>query len=147
MLLSASNPVFVVYAISCLVLVVHLLFLWAWSGVVRGQTKTAVNPEDAAQFGATLGPTNPPEVERVMRVYENALSICLPFFVVALLFTALGGGLRFAEIAFGLFVATRLIYAVLYLRGVQPWRTISYTASAIALLVLLAGVVHLLLRR
>lgn len=147
MLLSASNPVFTIYAISCLVLVAHLLFLWGWSGVVRSKTKTAVNPEDAEKFGATLVPADPPEVARVMRVYENALSICVPFFIVALLVTALDGGRLFAEITFGTFVGVRLLYAVVYLRGAQPWRTLLYTVSAIVLVVMLGDAVYLLLRR
>ena len=49
-----SNPSFVAYAISCLILCLNLLFLWGYSGTSRARTKTAMNAEDALRFGAVL---------------------------------------------------------------------------------------------
>ena len=62
-----NNPAFLVYAITCLVLCANLLFLWAYSGVTRAKTKTAMNEEDAARFGASLTEIDPPQVARVLR--------------------------------------------------------------------------------
>src|SRR5260370_1184317 len=57
-----SNPPFVVYAITTLVLCANLLFLWAYSGAAGGKTKTALNLEDPSTVakGAKLVEANPP---------------------------------------------------------------------------------------
>lgn len=147
MLLATSNPVFVVYTITTLVLVAHLLFLWNYSGIVRGKVRITPNAEDAKRWGSTLGELEPPEIARVVRVYQNASAATYAFLLVALVFVALGGGLRFAEITFGIFVGARLIYSVVYLAGAQPWRTVFFTIGLGATLTIMGQIVHLLVHR
>jgi prostaglandin-E synthase 1 len=147
MLLSSGNPVFTVYVISTLVLVLHLLFLWIWSGKVRSQLRVVLNTEDAKRAGTTLGDAEPPEIARIVRVYNNAAAATYAFLIIALVFVAMGGGMLFAEITFGLFVAARLLYAVVYLAGVQPWRSIFYTTGLLTTVALMGEIVHLLSRR
>ena len=47
-----ETPIFVPYAITCVVLSLNLLLLWVSSGAVRAKNKIAINPEDGARYGA-----------------------------------------------------------------------------------------------
>ena len=49
-----NNSTFLVYAITCLVLCVNLLFLWGYSGAARGKTKTAMQMIGEARAQETL---------------------------------------------------------------------------------------------
>ena len=72
-----ANPSFTIYAISALVLCANLLFLWGYSGATRAKTKTAINEEDAAKFGASLAPTDPPAVARVLGAHSNVRPVSI----------------------------------------------------------------------
>jgi len=144
MLLAASNPTFVLYALTTVALVLLLLVLWAYSGFVRGKTGTAMNPEDGRRFGADVVAHDPPEVARVLRAHANAQASIVPFLLLGLLFVALGGGARTGAALFGTFVAARLAHAVVYLAGKQPWRTLCFIAGGVATGVLLVDTLRLL---
>jgi prostaglandin-E synthase 1 len=136
-----GNPAFVAYAITCLVLSVNLLFLWAFSGVARGRTKTAINPEDAQRFGAPLVEVDPPEVARVLRAHANAQASIYPFLFLGLIFVLSGGSAGVATAVFATFTAARLLHSVAYLAGKQPWRTLFFIVGGLATLALLVAVV------
>lgn len=142
-----SNPTFVAYAISCLVLCGNLLFLWTRSGAARGRSKTTMNAEDARTIakGAQVVPVDPPAVARVLRAHANAMAMFVPFAVLGLLFVMVGGGAGTAKILFGSFVATRLFHSFVYLREIQPWRTISFVLGGVALLGLFGDVAWIML--
>ena len=46
-----SNPIFVAYAITCIILSANLLALWVSSGAVRARGGVAINSEDGARYG------------------------------------------------------------------------------------------------
>jgi prostaglandin-E synthase 1 len=142
-----ANPLFTYYVLTALVLVALLLFLWSYSGVVRGRTKTAVNPEDGRRFGAELVAHDPPEVARVLRAHRNAEAMIYPFLLIGLVFVCVGGGTRMGASLFALFVAARLAHAVVYLLGKQPWRTICFIVSGLATIVMMADIAAILIRR
>ena len=143
-----SNPAFIAYAVSCLVLCANLLGLWAYSGAVRGGTKTVMNPEDVRVAGAAAAVVgvDPPEVARVLRAHANTMAVFVPFASLGLLHVALGGSFAVAAGVFGFFVFTRLVHSAAYLGELQPWRTVAFVAGLLALLVLLGEVVWLMLR-
>ncbi len=143
---SLNNPAFAAYAIASVVLSVNLLFLWGYSGTARGKTKTAINPEDAAKFGAALEGTDPPEVARVLRAHANAQATIYPFLFLGLVYVLAGGSAGFAEIVFGIFVASRIAHSIVYLAGKQPWRTAFFIVSGLAILVLMGDVVLLVIQ-
>ncbi len=140
-----SNPAFVVYALTAVVLCLNLLVLWIYSGLTRGGTKTAINVEDAAQFGTSLVPADPPEVARVLRAHRNAEAAIYPFLVLGLVFVLAGGSAGTAKIIFGIFTAARLLHSGVYLAGRQPWRAISFVVGALTTVVLMVAVVRLLM--
>lgn len=143
-----SNPTFVVYAIATLVLCFNLMFLWGYSGGVRGKTKTAINPEDAATVakGAQVTDSDPPEVARVLRAHRNAEANIYPFLALGMVFTLMGGPVEHAKIIFGIFVGARLLHSIVYLAGKQPWRTLSFVIGAFAILGLMGDIVWLLVK-
>ena len=102
-----SEPAFVAYAVMGLILSLNMIGVWAYSGVVRGKTKTSINKEDAERFKAPLVDHDPPEVARVLRAHANAQANIYPFLFLGLLFvlaTAVYFGV-FGEI-YSLFPAT-----------------------------------------
>lgn len=144
--MTTNDPTFLLYAISCLVLCANLLFLWGYSGAVRARSKTVINPEDARTVasGAAVVAVDPPDVARVLRAHSNAMAVVVPFAIVGLLFVLAGGSTTLAAVLFGAFVVLRLAHSAVYLAELQPWRTITFAASALALLVLMGDVVWLM---
>lgn len=139
-------PAFAAYAAASLLLVVNLLFLWAWSGVTRGRTKTAINPEDAARFQAQLRDSDPPEVARVLRAHRNAEATIYPFLLVGLAYVLAGAAATCALVLFGIFTAARWVHSWAYLGGRQPLRTISFIVGGLALIAMMLDLARLLLR-
>ena len=141
MLDSSHDETLVAYAITCLVLSANLLFLWAYSGATRGRSKTAINPEDAAQFGAPLAEFDPPAVARVLRAHANAQAAIYPFLLLGLVYTLLGGAAGTATIIFGGFTVARIAHSVAYLSAKQPWRTVFFIAGGVATIALMIAVI------
>jgi len=131
-----KDSALLVYVITSLILVVEMVLLDAYSGVVRGKTRTVVNKEDASSVakGSSLVPADPPEVARVLRAHRNLLANAVPFLIVGLLWVVTGASATWALILFGTFVAARLIHAVAYVSAKQPWRTLSFVVGQAALL-------------
>ncbi|APR75609.1 Hypothetical protein A7982_00955 [Minicystis rosea] len=141
----ATSPAFGVYCITAVALCLNLLGLWLYSGVVRGGTKTTLNPEDAVTVsrGADVVGQDPPGVARVLRAHTNAQASIPPFLLLALLYVILGAGAKMAWILFGGFAFSRYAHSVVYLAGKQPWRTIFFVLGCLCTL----GVVIEVVRR
>ncbi|HEX4457006.1 MAG TPA: MAPEG family protein [Polyangia bacterium] len=146
MLLTAANPTFIYYVITVLALSALLIFLWAYSGTVRGKTKTTMNPEDGRAYNAPVVERDPPEVARVLRAHANAQANIIPFLLIGLVFVAMGGGPTMGAALFGAFVFFRVAHAIAYLVGKQPWRTISFVLGGVVTLFMMVNVIRLLIR-
>jgi microsomal prostaglandin-E synthase 1 len=141
-----NNPAFIVYAITCLVLCVNLLFLWGYSGAARSKTKTAMNDEDAVRFGASLTQIDPPEVARILRAHRNAQASIYPFLFLGLVFVLAGGPAGTATVIFGIFTGARLLHSIFYLAGKQPWRTIFFSVGGLTTIALMLDIVWLMIQ-
>jgi prostaglandin-E synthase 1 len=141
-----SNPTFLVYAIACLILCANLLFLWGYSGTARARTKTAMNEEDAARFGASLAEIDPPPVARVLRAHGNAQASIYPFLFLGLVFVLAGGTAGTGMVIFGIFTGARLLHSIFYLAGKQPWRTVFFTVGGLATIALMLDIVWLMIQ-
>ena len=139
----AANPSFIAYAVTILVLTVDMLFLWAYSGAVRGKAKATPNQEDARGANKLIE-IEPPEVARVLRAHANAMANIVPFAILGLVYVLSGAPVMTAAIVFGVFVVARIAHAFAYLGGKQPWRTISFVAGAGATVVLMGLIVRTL---
>jgi uncharacterized MAPEG superfamily protein len=141
--LSASNPAFVAYVLAAVALSLNLLGLWAYSGAVRGKSKSTPNPEDAT--GRSLAEQDPPEVARVLRAHRNAEASIVPFLVLRLLYVILGAGATPARVIFGAFVVFRYAHSFAYIGGKQPWRSIAFGLAGLAMLAVIIQDVRLVL--
>ena len=147
MLLNTHNhPAFAAYALCSLVLIANLFFLWAYSGAVRGKTRTAINPEDSERFKAKLVDSDPPEVARVLRAHANAQAIVYPFLFLGLLYVLMGGSAGVGAAMFGIFTVFRLLHSVFYLAALQPWRTLSFVVSGLTAAALLLDVAWMMIQ-
>jgi uncharacterized MAPEG superfamily protein len=141
-----NNSTFLVYAISCLVLCLNLLFLWGYSGVARAATKTAMNEEDAVRFRASLAEIDPPQVARVLRAHSNAEAGIYPFLFLGLVFVLAGGPAGTGTVIFGIFTGARLLHSIFYLAGKQPWRTVFFSVGGLATIALMLDIIWLMIR-
>jgi uncharacterized MAPEG superfamily protein len=144
-LVTAANPSFLAYVFTCLVLSLNLLMLWVSSGAIRAKGGVAINPEDGAHYGAPVSELDPPAVARLLRAHRNAEATIYPFLLLGLLYVLLGGGAGVAVPIFTIFVAARIVHSVVYLKGMQPWRTIAFAVSLLAIFALVAALLHALL--
>jgi len=46
---------------------------------------------------------------------------------------------------FAIFVVARIVHSIVYLKAMQPWRTVAFAVSLLAIVVLMGAVVHDLL--
>jgi uncharacterized MAPEG superfamily protein len=145
MLHSSIGPGLVAYAVTLLVLSANLVVLWAASGAARNSSKVAINPEDAALFKVPLEPADPPAVARVLPAHANAQATIYPFLFIGLTYVLAGGSARVAWVIFAIFCVARIAHSFAYMAGWQPWRTIAFTVSGLALLALAGALIWRLL--
>jgi uncharacterized membrane protein YecN with MAPEG domain len=122
---------FALYALFAVALSARLLVIDASSGAVRSRSKTTPNREDAGTVakGAAVVDADPDEVARVMRAHRNAGANVVPFLVLMFVYVALGATAGWVLILCGVFTAMRLAHAVVYIRALQPWRTLSFVVG------------------
>jgi len=136
---------FLVYAAAALVLCLNLLVLWVASGGVRARGGVAVNPEDGARYGVPVAEGDPPAVARYLRAHRNGEATIYPFLLLGLIYVLAGGGAAVAVPIFAVFVVARIAHSVVYLKAIQPWRTVTFATSLLALLALASVLVFALL--
>jgi uncharacterized MAPEG superfamily protein len=130
---TAANPALLAYAVASFVLCLNLMALWVASGAVRARGGVAINPEDEARYGAPVSATDPPAVARLLRAHRNAEATIYPFLLLGLLYVLAGGSAAVAIPVFTLFVVARIVHSIVYLRAMQPWRTIAFAGSLLAI--------------
>jgi prostaglandin-E synthase 1 len=141
----SDNPAFKLYAICCAILSLQMLVLAGITPARRAKNKKYLNPEDVkvSFAGATVVEgAEHPDVARVKRAHRN-LNESLPlFFALGLVYVLAGASPLGAKICFGAFTGARVLHSVFYLNAAQPWRTITYTVGAFALvgMIVLIGV-------
>jgi len=69
-------------------------------------------------------------------VWRNDLENIPIFLFLGLIYVLAGGPAGPAAIYFTVFTVARILHTITYLRGMQPWRTISYTVGGLATLAL-----------
>jgi prostaglandin-E synthase 1 len=142
---TAANPTFLAYVLTSLVLSLNLLVLWVSSGAIRARGGVAINPEDGARYGAQVRDSDPPAVARLLRAHHNAEATIYPFLLLGLLYVLAGGGAGIAVPIFAIFTVARIAHSIVYVRALQPWRTIAFATSLLAIIALMAAVLHVLL--
>ena len=139
-----SNPSFAAYVVTCVVLCCNLLFLWIYSGVTRGKINSTPNTEDAARFGASLAPIEPPEIARVLRAHSNAQASIYPFLGLGLIYVLEAGTPVLGTVYFAIFCLARLLHSYAYLNAKQPWRMVFFLIAFLTTVALMVTVLWLL---
>jgi len=143
---ATSHAILWAFAIASIVLSLNLLAPWVLSGARRARSGIAVNPEDGARFGVPVSETAPPEVARYLRAHRNAEATICPFLALGVVYILAGGTAPIAIPNFVLFVVARVAHAIVYLRALQPWRTITFAVSLLAIIAPMLATVFQLIR-
>lgn len=136
----SSNPVFQAYVASAIVLGLNLLVLANNTALTRAFAGEAVNPEDR-RLNATASVVyegGNELTQRYRRAHRNALENVLLFLATGLLLPLVGAPLWAAGPLFAIFVVSRLVHSVAYIRALQPWRTLGFGVGALAQIGILA---------
>ena len=69
-----------------------------------------------------------------MRAFPTCLVCsCTLFFAIGLIYVLSGASPLGAKICFPIFTGARVLHSIVYVRALQPWRTMSYAISALSL--------------
>ena len=142
-----SHPVFVTYAVCAAILVLKMIGVGHYTGILRMRKDAFLNPEDAKAFNQSdeYKQVEHPDVERGLRAHRNDLESTLPFLAIGPVYLWMGPS---AGLASGLiigFTLLRIAFSLLYIGGIQPWRTIVFMLGELCLLVMLIQIIYLAL--
>jgi len=130
------DPQFKLYAICACVLSAQSLALGGMTAARRARHKGYMNPEDRRVSFADarlVEGGDHPEVQRVARAHRNLLESLPLFLALGLIYVLSGAPPLGAQICFIAFTIARVLHAIVYLRGLQPWRTIVFGIGTLAL--------------
>ncbi len=140
-----TDPVVHLYAICTAILVIKMLITANGTGILRTGRKVYATPEDYRFFGQEPRMARDEDIERIRRAHQNDLENILPFFAVGLVYALTGPSYTMAAVLFLAFTIARVAHTVVYIAGLQPWRTIAFAIAQIALYVMaIAALVGLL---
>jgi prostaglandin-E synthase 1 len=140
-----QNPDFRLYALCVCALSFLMLIIGAMTAAKRNTVKQFLNVEDAkvsAKDAKVIEEYEHPDVARVMRAHRNALESVPIFFATGLLYVLVGGPSLGAQICFVAFTVSRVLHAVVYIKALQPWRTMMFAVGLLSL----TGMMVLILR-
>ncbi|OCT32705.1 MAPEG family protein [Pseudomonas putida] len=131
-----------VYASCVVLLFLKMLAISCYQGYYRLRWHAFVNSEDAAVFQRSPQRAERPEVVRAMQAWRNDLENIPLFIALGGLALALGAPASTTAWLSGVFTGARVLHTLMYLTGLQPWRTLSYGVGVMCLMGL-AGTVLL----
>ena len=134
-----SHAAFSVYVICAVILVFKMILVGHYTGLRRIVLKTYLNPEDAKAFSQIeeTQSQEDPEIDRGLRAHRNDLESTLPFLIMAPLYLLTQPSAAFASWLFIVFTGLRVVFSVFYLRAMQPWRSLTFLAAEVCLVVML----------
>lgn len=139
----ATDPQFKLYAICSVILSLQMLFLGAMTAARRASNKKYMNPEDtsvASKDATLVEGTEPPDVARVIRAHRNMNETLPLFLALGLIAVIVGVAPLGAQICFGAFTGARVLHSIVYIKGLQPWRTMFFGVSLLALVGLMVQI-------
>lgn len=112
----------------------------------RFRSRSFTVPEDAAMVGVRPKEAEAPLVQRCASIWRNDVENLPLFLALALTYVLLGASKESAQLLFALYVAARYAHTVIYLRGLQPWRALSFLAGLLICWIIAVRIVMLLLQ-
>ena len=132
-----SDPQFRLYAICSVSLSAQMLILGGYTAARRAGNKKYLNPEDnkVSSKGATLVEgAEHPEVARIQRAHRNLLESLPMFFALGLISVLAGANPMGTRVAIITFTAARVLHSLVYIKELQPFRTLSFAVGSVALI-------------
>lgn len=114
------------YAVCAVALFLKMFALSLYQGYHRISRRTFRNPEDAAFVSRTPAVEELPQVQRAARAWINDLENIPIFLALGVACVLLDAAPTAAPWLFVTFTAARYVHTLMYLFGLQPWRTIAY---------------------
>lgn len=143
-----ASPQFKLYAICTVILSLQMLVLGAMTAAKRANRKGYLNPEDksvAMKDAALVEGGEHPDVARVIRAHRNLLESLPIFFILGLLCVLVGVAPLGAQICFGAFTGARVLHSIVYLKAMQPWRTMFFAIGALSLIAMMVQIMIVVL--
>ena len=138
-----SNSVFTVFAICAAVLCLRMIAVGHYTGITRMRRAVYLNPEDAKAFSnmeEEAASAEHPDVDRGLRAHRNDLESTLPFLAIGLVYALTGPPVLLAKLLLITFTVLRCVFAVFYIRAMQPWRSASFMLAELCLVVMLVQI-------
>lgn len=129
-------PGFRLFAICSFVLAIKMYMLGGMTAATRGKLKAVLNTEDVGGSGGSVVEAEHPDVARYLRAHRNDLENIPLFFALGILAMLIGAPLRGLQICFIVFTVARVTHTIVYLKGLQPWRTLSFAIGGLCNLAL-----------
>lgn len=130
------------YALASVLVGLNMIVLAGMTGSARGKTKSFNNPEDAR--GGPVGQIHD-EVGRIKRAHQNAIESAIMFYPIGLLYALAGASDLGAKAYFFTYAGARILHSIVYLKHLQPWRTIMYGVGTLAIVGMMAHLVRVAL--
>jgi prostaglandin-E synthase 1 len=131
-----ADPQFKLYAICSVILSLEMLVLGGYTAATRAKHKNYLNPEDVAvsyKDAKLVEGVEHPDVARVQRAHRNLIESLPMFFALGLIYLLASASPLGAKICFGAFTGARVLHAIVYIKEMQPWRTVMYAIGALSL--------------
>jgi len=129
------------YALTAIVLELKMAAIALVQGQGRLGTGLYTLPEDAQLFHGQESAAEAPIVDRAAKAWRNDLENIPIFLILAGIYVMAGLSLKAFVFYCLVFMIMRIIHTYTFIRALQPWRTVSYTIGALAML---AMMIHIL---
>jgi prostaglandin-E synthase 1 len=142
-------PELKLYAICSSILTLQMLFLGGLTAGTRAKHDGYLSPEDGkvSRSNATyVDGADHPDTQRVQRVHRNLLESLPMFFALGGIYLATDAPASGATICFLGFTLARFFHMVVYLKAMQPWRTIFYAIGSLSLIAMIVLIMITVLR-
>lgn len=142
--LLSSLPAFQAYAATVTVLGLNLIGLANATALTRGQAAEVINPEDKklnAKAEVVYEGGND-RTARYRRAHRNALENTPWFMITAFVLTLMGTSATVGAALFYPYAAFRILHSFCYVKGIQPFRTISFVMALILQFVVLVLIAY-----
>ena len=136
-----QNPAMPAFALCSAILIFKMIALGHITGYIRMKSGGLASPEDYAAFRVEQGETREhPDVDRYLRAHHNDLESTLPFLAIGLTYLATNPSPGLATGLILSFTFFRLVFTFCYLKGLQPWRSLSFLLGEISVVVMIVQI-------
>ncbi len=129
-----ESPLYL-YAVCSVALFFKMFFLSLYQGYYRVGQRKYVIPEDARVFtGGSPEAEDLPAVQRAQSAWRNDVENIPIFFGLGVVYVMVDASPAAAGYLFVGFTVARIVHSLVFLAGLQPWRTLAYSVAIACLI-------------